>query len=192
VDQVLDFEDDDSGSCINGLIKLKKLYPEDELIFCNGGDRSKENIPEMSVEGITFEFSVGGDDKLNSSSWILKNWSYPMEKRVWGEFYDLFVDTNVKVKELIVDPGKGMSFQRHQKRNEFWIVTRGSCQIKHSSGASDEYIERTLDKHDNVFILKGEWHQIINPYLEACHIVEIQYGEQTSEEDIERLYLYKE
>ena len=66
-------------------IKLKTLYPEDELIFCNGGDRSKENIPEMSVEGINFEFSVGGDDKLEFKQLdSLKNWNYPMEKRVWG------------------------------------------------------------------------------------------------------------
>ena len=38
--------------------------------------------------------------------------------------------------------------------------------------------------------VKGEWHQIINPYLEACHIVEIQYGDETLESDIERLYLF--
>ena len=30
------------------------------------------NIPEMSVSGVDFVFSVGGDDKMNSSSWVLK------------------------------------------------------------------------------------------------------------------------
>ena len=28
------------------------MYPDDDIIFANGGDRNKENIPEMSVEGI--------------------------------------------------------------------------------------------------------------------------------------------
>ena len=63
VDQVIDFPDDDLGSAIGALNKVKKLYPNDEIYFANGGDRDKSNIPEMSVDGIEFLFSVGGDDK---------------------------------------------------------------------------------------------------------------------------------
>ena len=70
--------------------------------------------------GITFCFGVGGDHKMNSSSAILKDWQYTSDERVWGKFYNLFQDDRVKVKELILEPGKGMSFQRHQKRNEIW------------------------------------------------------------------------
>ena len=191
VDEVLGFEDDDRGSCINGLIKIKEKYPEAEIIFCNGGDRGKGNIPEMEVENISFEFSVGGNTKRNSSSWILKNWSYQKEKRLWGEFYDLFKDKNVKVKELIVHPGKGMSFQKHAKRNEFWLVTRGSCKVFHSSGDPEEAVEKKLNKHESMFVFKENWHQITNPYKEVCHIVEIQYGDETEETDIERLYYYE-
>ena len=65
VDEVVDFKDDKLGSCISALEKIKSKFPNDEIIFCNGGDRGKENIPEMSVDGITFEFSVVGDDKKN-------------------------------------------------------------------------------------------------------------------------------
>ena len=72
--EVIDFEDDQMGSCINGLEKVKSAYPNDKIIFCNGGDRNKENIPEMSVKDISFEFSVGGDNKMNSSSDILNNY----------------------------------------------------------------------------------------------------------------------
>ena len=39
---------------------------------------------EMSLENISFEFGVGGEDKKNSSSWILKNWQYYNEERLWG------------------------------------------------------------------------------------------------------------
>ena len=101
-------------------LKRSKLnYPNDEIIFCNGGDSGKENIPEMAIENITFEFSVGGDDKKNSSSWILKNWKYDKERRVWGEFFNLFEDEKVKVKELIIEPKKGMSLQKHYKRMKY-------------------------------------------------------------------------
>ena len=63
VDDVIAFEDDELGSCINALKMLKNKYPNDQIIFCNGGDRNEGNIPEMSVEGIEFQFGVGGHDK---------------------------------------------------------------------------------------------------------------------------------
>ena len=63
VDSVIDFEDDEKGSAINALIKIKEIYPRDDIFFANGGDRNKSNIPEMSVSDVEFLFSVGGDDK---------------------------------------------------------------------------------------------------------------------------------
>ena len=48
---------------------LEKLKPS---VFANGGDRDQTNIPEMSEKDIEFIFSIGGDEKMNSSSWILK------------------------------------------------------------------------------------------------------------------------
>ena len=47
VDEVMDFEDDELGSCVDALKKIKNKYPKDEIIFCNGGDRTDENIPEI-------------------------------------------------------------------------------------------------------------------------------------------------
>ena len=74
VDQVIGFEDDDLGSCINALKSIKNMFPNDEIIFANGGDRSIENIPEMNEEGIQFLFGIGGNFKKNSSSSILEEW----------------------------------------------------------------------------------------------------------------------
>ena len=89
VDEVITFSDDDAGSCINALEKIKDKYPDETIIFCNGGDRTNKNIPEMIVKDIEFKFGVGGNDKKNSSSWLLKNWNYGSENRVWGNFYNL-------------------------------------------------------------------------------------------------------
>ena len=72
VDEVFSFDDDNDGTCINALLNIKEKYPTEKIIFCNGGDRNENNIPEMAVDGIYFEFGVGGVDKKNSSSWILK------------------------------------------------------------------------------------------------------------------------
>ena len=76
VNEVINFKDDEQGSAIYALEKIKTIYPNDEIIFANGGDRTKENIPEMSLSDIKFVFGVGGEDKKNSSSRILKNWKY--------------------------------------------------------------------------------------------------------------------
>ncbi|GIR08223.1 MAG: hypothetical protein CM15mP19_00190 [Gammaproteobacteria bacterium] len=62
------------------LVTIKQKYPNEQIIFCNGGDRNDSNIPEMSVSGIDFKFSIGGEDKKNSSSWILKNWQGDSEE----------------------------------------------------------------------------------------------------------------
>ena len=48
---------------MNALLKIKDKYPDAQIVFCNGGDRGKDNIPEMEIEGINFEFSVGGDHR---------------------------------------------------------------------------------------------------------------------------------
>ena len=191
VDEVIDFKDDKIGSCINALEKIKILYPEDDIYFANGGDRTKQNIPEMSVSGIKFLFGVGGSDKKNSSSWILKNWQYSFEERVWGSFYNLFEKDHVKVKELIVNPGQGMSFQKHFKRNEIWLVSKGSCVVNYSEDDPDNRESITLKTFDNYTIPLGKWHQITNPFKETCHIIEIQYGKEVAEGDIERLDYYK-
>ena len=191
VDSVIDFEDDSLGSATNALIKVKDLYPNDDISFANGGDRNKGNIPEMSVDGVNFIFSVGGDDKKNSSSWILKKWQYYFEERIWGSFFNLFEGEDVKVKELVVDPKKGMSFQKHFKRHEIWLVSEGSCVVNYSKGEPENRQSVTLNKFDKYIVPLGEWHQITNPFNKTCRIIEIQYGEEVVEEDIERIDYYK-
>ena len=76
VDLALAFDDNDNSS--RDLIRrVLDLYSSD-VVFANGGDRTKDNIPEIETFGddprVGFEFGVGGDNKKNSSSWILKNY----------------------------------------------------------------------------------------------------------------------
>lgn len=190
VDEAIDFDDDEHGSCSLGLEKVKRKFPKEEIIFCNGGDRNAKNIPEMQVQGISFKFGVGGDHKMNSSSSILKEWNYSHEDRVWGKFYNLFSENGLKLKELIVSPGKGMSFQRHFKRSEIWFVSKGACKVNFSEDSPEKQKSIELNTEDTFHVKAGSWHQIINPFNESCHIIEIQYGEATDEEDIERLSFY--
>jgi len=76
VDLVSGFDDSD-GSARSLIKTTRAIYPNDQIIFVNGGDRTSENIPELDLMEeykIDFLFGVGGNIKINSSSWILDNW----------------------------------------------------------------------------------------------------------------------
>lgn len=179
VDQVVKFNDDDGTAC-DLLEQVKSMYPLHEIIFANGGDRTAVNIPEMIVDNVEFIFGVGGEDKKNSSSWILEEWKAPKTERTWGHYRVLHEAPGMKVKELTVNPGKSLSMQRHFKRSEYWVVEEGICNV-----AGEEGIV-SLATHETIDIPVNSWHQLINPSNKPCRIVEIQYGEDCQEEDIER------
>lgn len=74
--------DDADNSASDGIRKARAKYPDAELVFANGGDRTKDNIPETAAAkecNVRLEFGVGGENKANSSSWILKK--YKDEKK---------------------------------------------------------------------------------------------------------------
>jgi len=67
VKEVYSAMDDDNTVC-----KALEFYKPD--IFANGGDRKPDLVPEYQVcekLGIEMAFSVGGDDKPQSSSWLV-------------------------------------------------------------------------------------------------------------------------
>ena len=187
VDFVIDFNDDD-GSAKHAIHLVRSSYPQERIIFANGGDRTQTNIPEMDsgVDNIEFVFGVGGEDKKNSSSWILQEWKAPKTERQWGYYRVLHEVLGMKVKELTVDPGKSLSMQRHQHRAEYWIVSEGQCVVNSIMPNGYQLPPAELIKHQEYKIPVAEWHQLTNPFNMPCKIVEIQYGENCIEEDIER------
>jgi len=187
VNEVYTFDDDD-GSAKHFIQQARAHYPDAELIFANGGDRTKDNIPEMDVvdSNLSFVFGVGGEDKKNSSSWILQEWKAPKTERQWGYYRVLHEVPGMKVKELTVNPGCSLSMQRHNLRAEYWIVSEGQATVNRATPLNFELAPAMLDKHDQLHVAVQEWHQLTNPYEHPLKIVEIQYGEQCIEEDIER------
>jgi cytidyltransferase-like protein len=186
VDEVYTF-DDDNGTATHLLQQVRAHYPADRIIFANGGDRTQDNIPEMAVPGIEFVFGVGGTDKANSSSWILQEWKAPKTKRVWGYYRVLHeAGKQVKVKELTVDPGHRLSMQRHQDRGEHWFVAEGTATIYTINLKSDEELLGEFTRHQHIHINRNEWHRLCNETDQPLRVVEIQYGENCIEEDIER------
>jgi D-beta-D-heptose 7-phosphate kinase/D-beta-D-heptose 1-phosphate adenosyltransferase len=188
VDETFTFLDDDN-TAKNFIRQVRAHYPEAHLIFANGGDRTADNIPEMDVEddNISFEFGVGGEDKKNSSSWILTEWKAPKTDRNWGYYRVLHKDgKEVKVKELTVNPGKSLSMQRHRERAEHWFVVEGEASVYTLNRSSDYELVDRYTKHQALHIPKTQWHMLVNETDSPLRIVEIQYGTNCVEEDIER------
>ena len=75
VDAVISWDDADDSAC--GAIS-KCLEKTDQVVFCNGGDRAEGNTPELDAfeddDRVLFVWGVGGNNKMNSSSWILENY----------------------------------------------------------------------------------------------------------------------
>ncbi len=185
VDAVMTFDDSD-GSARSLLNQLKKQFPYAQIIFANGGDRTQENIPEMDVSGVEFVFGVGGADKANSSSWILEEWKAPRTERAWGYYRILHEVPGVKVKELTVNPGQGISMQYHNQRNEFWFVTEGRASVYTLRAGPDPVLCGHFLPHEHFWVDLGLWHQLRNETDRPLKIVEIQYGNDCIEDDIVR------
>jgi len=184
VDKVISFDDSDD-TAINAIEKAQALFPNDKIVFVNGGDRTKENIPEMVCEDVDFEFGVGGENKANSSSWILKEWSQPTVQRAWGTYTVLDTNGTWQVKELSFDAGKSLSDQRHQHRSEHWHVVSGSILMELDYG-----MRRTEAKvywpGQSIDIPKGVWHKATNVGTEPAKVIEVWLGDILEESDIER------
>ena len=180
VHKVIEFDDSDD-TAIDAIKQVKELYPKASIIFANGGDRTKDNIPEMVFDDVKFVFGVGGDNKMNSSSWILQEWKSPKTERTWGHYRVLYNIPGTKVKELIVNTGQQLSMQKHKNRTEFWFVAEGTATVMR-----DGLNLTTIEKHQSDVIHKEEWHRLMNNSDQPLKLIEIQYGEDCNESDIER------
>jgi cytidyltransferase-like protein len=190
VDRVINFDDSDN-SAKDAIKKVRAIHPNDHIIFANGGDRTKENIPEMDLLQemlhLDFVFGVGGEDKKNSSSWILQEWKAPKTERLWGYYRVLHeVGKNTKLKELTVAPNSCLSMQRHEHRAEFWFVAEGQATVYSLNHATDHDLIGHFKTHNHIHIKQQEWHMLCNETDQPLKLIEIQYGEHCVEEDIER------
>jgi D-beta-D-heptose 7-phosphate kinase/D-beta-D-heptose 1-phosphate adenosyltransferase len=189
VDAVVSFEGDydEDNSCKKFVADTCANYSEHEIIFANGGDRSASNIQEMEVKApnLSFAFGVGGEDKKNSSSWILKEWKNPTVTRNWGKYTVLDKNGTWAVKELSIDVGQSLSDQRHFKRSEHWHVVSGELQMDLEFGNGYK-TSKVYKKGESIDIPTLAWHKATNVGKVETKVIEVWQGSELLEEDIER------
>ena len=105
-----------------------------------------------------------------------------LDYRPWGAYWVLDDErADHKVKRLVVEPGKRLSYQRHRHRAEHWFVVAGTATVI-LDGA-----EITLAPGQSVDIAVGQAHRCENRGTEPVTFIEVQTGTYFGEDDIERL-----
>ncbi len=99
----------------------------------------------------------------------------------WGKWEVLLEETTYKVKRVTVNPGHRLSYQKHFKRKEHWMVVQGAASITLDGKAW------TVETGGTVDIPIGAAHRIQNTGKEPLVFIEIQTGAYFGEDDILRL-----
>ena len=104
-----------------------------------------------------------------------------IEERPWGQFENLLDTDLCKVKQIIIKPGQAPSYQYHFKREEVWIVIKGTGELKLDD-------KTTLVNPGSILHIPVEAkHQIRNTGEEILIFIEVQLGSYFGEDDIVRL-----
>ena len=103
------------------------------------------------------------------------------ERRPWGTYTVLDEGEGFKVKRIEVLPGKRLSYQKHARRAEHWVVVSGEARV-----TLDER-EVTVRTGEAIDVPTGAAHRVENPGAGPLVFIEVQRGDYLGEDDIVRL-----
>ncbi|MBA3841706.1 MAG: phosphomannose isomerase type II C-terminal cupin domain [Actinobacteria bacterium] len=103
------------------------------------------------------------------------------DQRPWGEYTVLDEAADYKVKRIKVLPGKRLSYQRHARRQEHWLVVEGIGRVTLEGRDFDVVAGAAVE------VAVGAAHRIANPGIAPLTFIEVQRGDYFGEDDIVRL-----
>ena len=104
------------------------------------------------------------------------------DERPWGNYVVLDEGPDYKVKTITVFPGKRISYQRHARRQEHWLVVHGTGLVTLDGDDHDVQPGSAVD------VPVGVAHRIANTGTEEpLTFIEVQRGDYFGEDDIVRI-----
>lgn len=100
--------------------------------------------------------------------------------RPWGYYIVIAKGEGFQSKIIHVNSGQKLSVQSHNHRSEHWVVLSGTAKVILESK------EYTLSPGHSIDIPVKAIHSLQNPYEKAIEVIEIQMGDDLSENDIIR------
>ena len=141
----------------------------------------KNSVVVVSHDGILVA-DKGETEKLKDTISFLD--SRPMyERKRWGEYFVLNISSTKEgdtlTKKLVLNEGKQISYQYHNKRSEVWTITRGKAIII----LNDEKME--ISAGETISFKTGDKHGLYA--ITNLELIETQFGRPLVEEDVIRL-----
>ena len=106
--------------------------------------------------------------------------NFPEKYRPWGASENLVLNKNFEVKRLNVKVGAELSLQKHEYREEHWVVVQGEASIIIDGKT------KQLSKGQSIYVPSDSVHKIANIGSEELILIEIRTGTSFSESDIIR------
>ena len=106
--------------------------------------------------------------------------NFPVDRRPWGWYEILTIESGFQVKLIHVKPGESLSLQSHAFRSEHWIVVQGIATV-----TVDDKVT-AIEEGQSTFIKVGAVHRIENDGTEPLVFIEVQTGSYLGEDDIVR------
>ncbi|KZL18471.1 mannose-1-phosphate guanylyltransferase/mannose-6-phosphate isomerase [Pseudovibrio sp. WM33] len=101
--------------------------------------------------------------------------------RPWGWSERISEGERFRVQSMMIEPGKGLTLQRHIHRAEHWVVVSGTLEV--TIDGKDELIS----ENQSVFVPLGARHKLQNPGKIPVRMIEVQSGAYIAEDDILRV-----
>ncbi len=102
------------------------------------------------------------------------------DDRPWGRWEEYLNEPGYRVKRILVHPGKRLSLQKHELREEHWVVVQGEGLFTRN----DDVVR--VRKGDSLHIALGDVHRLENDTKEYLVVIETQLG-VCLEDDVIRL-----
>ncbi|NDC87720.1 MAG: cupin domain-containing protein [Bacteroidetes bacterium] len=102
------------------------------------------------------------------------------DNRPWGRWEEYLNEPGYRVKRIVVNPGKRLSLQKHEGREEHWVIVQGTGLF-----TLDETV-KPIKPGDHLYIPIGGVHRIENDSDAPLVFIETQMG-LCVEDDIIRI-----
>ena len=135
---------------------------------------TKHQFNVMLLEGIGYK------PNINFSNFNSISIEHEIYNRPWGFYKSVWLNSHGQAKILSINANSELSLQKHKRREEHWIVTKG----KGLARLGDSLIDLYPGKY--IYVPKGCKHQIINNSQSQMFISEVQLGDYFGEDDIVR------
>ncbi|NCQ34842.1 mannose-1-phosphate guanylyltransferase/mannose-6-phosphate isomerase [bacterium] len=181
------FPKDDQGNSTRGDVMAVKT--SDSLVISNSRLVATLGVDNLVVVETPDAILVAGKDHAQGVKGIVEALQaagreesdhHTKVDRPWGSYESLLAVDGFQVKRIIVHPGQRLSLQLHHRRQEHWVVVRGTAKVTCGEEVS------TLRPNQSIYIPIETKHRLDNPGTTNLELIEVQIGDYLGEDDIER------